>query len=82
MARHKTVLDPIHVTIRIDGKLYRTIQEIAAIESICRRRKHTVAELIRDALDFVYRDNEKMRECFRRCRTVGKKSLESKTFKE
>lgn len=56
------------VSTRIDADEYQRVQEIAALETINTGRLVTAQELIRDAITFVYGDNERLRECFRRTR--------------
>ncbi len=56
------------VSTRIEAEFYQNLQEIAALETIHSGRQVTCQELIRNALIFVYDDNERLRECFRRSR--------------
>lgn len=53
---------------RMSDAMYKILQEIAFMENTYSTREVTIAELIRDAVSFVYLDNERMRECFRRTR--------------
>lgn len=56
------------VSTRFESEEYHKVQEIAALESLTTGRRITAQELIRDAVKFVYGDNERLRECFRRSR--------------
>lgn len=68
MGRPQEVPLPIIVSIRISRDDYNLVKDIAALESTVLDRPITTHELIRGAIQFVYRDNERMRECFRRSR--------------
>ncbi len=68
MARPNSLADNTVVSTRIEREMYSMLQDIAALESISTGRVVTVQELIRGALQFVYSDNERMRESFRRSR--------------
>lgn len=74
MPKQLMIKEPLDINIVIESADYRLIQEIAAIESTVVGRKIHAADLIRDALKFVYRDNERLRECFRRARQANSKS--------
>ena len=56
------------VSVRFEADEYQKVQDIAALESINSGKKISAQELIRDAVRFVYGDNERLRECFRRSR--------------
>lgn len=68
MARPHLFKNSKVISTRLEADFYETMQEIAALESINTGKKVTCQELIRDALTYVYSDNEKLRECFRRSR--------------
>jgi predicted DNA-binding ribbon-helix-helix protein len=68
MSRPVIVKDAICVSVRIESELYEMIKEIAALETLSTGRIITTNALIRDALRYVYEDNERMRESFRRSR--------------
>lgn len=68
MARPAVLEDNLVVSARIEKEMYQLLHDIAALETINTGRKVTVQELIRDALKYVYSDNERLRECFRRSR--------------
>lgn len=53
---------------RLDYEQYEMLKTIAAIESSTTGQTVTVPDLIRHAVKFVYEDNERLRECFRRTR--------------
>lgn len=62
--------------VRFEKQQLETIQEISALQSMYTGRMVSPSELIRDAVSFVFGDNERMRECFRRSRgTTTKKYL-------
>jgi hypothetical protein len=69
MARHQVLEDNIVVSARIEKSMYQMLQDIAALESINTGRKVTVQELLRNALNYVYSDNERLRESFRKSRS-------------
>lgn len=52
----------------IDKELYNRVKDIAAIESNVSGRETSLQDLIRMAVNFVYEDGERLRECFRRAR--------------
>lgn len=56
------------VSVRFDHELYDHIKEIATLESVYTGRVVTASELIRQACAFVFEDNERLRESFRRAR--------------
>lgn len=60
------------VSVRIDKKLHAMLKDIAALESSYTGRLVTAQQLIRNALQYVYSDNERLRECFRRSRRKNK----------
>jgi hypothetical protein len=68
MGNKRNLNDNLVISTRIEKEMYETLNDIAALESINSGRKVTVQELIRNALTFVYSDNERLRECFRRSR--------------
>lgn len=76
MARPKILFKPIVMSMRIDEELHQIMQDIAYVESLRTGRKISVMQLARDALRYVYMDNERLRECFRRSRAhITKRSL-------
>lgn len=68
MAVKKNLKDNLVISTRIEVEIYETLTDLAALESINSGKKICVQDLIRQALHYVYRDNDKMRECFRRGR--------------
>jgi hypothetical protein len=79
MSRPKKILLPEVISIRFSKEEYDKIKAIAALESINRGRTIFAAELIRDAVHFVYSDNERLRECFKRSRSVINKRMRYNT---
>ncbi len=68
MARHSSFKNSLVVSTRFEADEYQKVKDIAALETINTGRIVTAQELIRDAVSFVYGDNERLRECFRRSR--------------
>lgn len=68
MARPSSFKNSIVVSTRFEADDYQKVQDIAALKSIETGRKITAQELIREAVNYVYGDNEILRECFRRSR--------------
>jgi hypothetical protein len=56
------------VSVRMTKNMYVLLKDIAGLESIQTGNIISVQELIRNALSYVYSDNERLRECFRRSR--------------
>lgn len=68
MARRPKLKENFVVSVRIEKDFYEKMQDISALHTLNTRRQVSVQQLIRDALFFVYEDNENLRECFRRSR--------------
>ena len=75
MARPASFKNCVVVTVRFEAEDYSKVQEIAALESITTGRSICASDLIREAVKFVYGDNERMRESFRKSRGIVKKRL-------
>jgi hypothetical protein len=73
MGRYKKFKASVSIPFRIEKEMYQTLKDIATAETIRRGSQVHVQELIRDAINFVYVDNERLRECFRRSRYAGNK---------
>lgn len=73
MGRPNLFKDTTVASIRFETEDYKRVQEIAALESLSGIRKVTTHELIRQAVNFVYADGERLRECFRRSRASRRK---------
>ena len=69
MARPNSLEENIVVSARIEKSMYQMLHDIAALETINSGRKVTIQELMRNALKYVYTDNERLRESFRRSRS-------------
>ena len=80
MARKVELPNSVIVNLRLDEDLNNILKDIAAIESNHTGKFITVSELIRNALRFVYFDNERLRECFRRARVRATTKLLNKKF--
>ena len=61
--------DNFVVSLRIEKEMYQLLHDIASLESINTGNRVTTQELIRNALKYVYSDNERLRECFKRSRS-------------
>lgn len=69
MGRHMSLNDNMVVSVRIEKDMHQILHEIASLESLQTGRVVSVNELIRNAIEYVYTDNERLRECFRRSRS-------------
>jgi len=63
------------VSCKIEEEMLNTLHDIAALETLHTGRTVSVQELIRNALSYVYTDNERLREAFRKSRTHVAKRL-------
>lgn len=74
MGRPKKLGEMQIMSVRLEKDVYDVISELSAFHSTYRGRVVSIQELIRQALRYVYMDNECLRECFRRSRrrTSGK----------
>lgn len=59
------------VSVRFEKSEYDRVREIAALETVVRKRVISAQDLIREAVSFVFNHNEKLRECFRRSRILN-----------
>lgn len=73
MGRPRSFKKYMVVSIRFELEEYLQVQEIAELEALNTGKKVSTQALIRDAVRFVYGDNEKLRECFRRTRECSTK---------
>ncbi len=78
MARRNFLNDALVVSCKIEKDMLNTLQDLAALESLHTGRTVSVQELIRNALTYVYTDNERLREAFRRSRAHVSKRLKIK----
>lgn len=69
MARPNSLGETMVVSVRMTTEMYSMLQDIAALETINTGRIVSMQELFRGALEFVYSDNERLRESFRRSRS-------------
>jgi hypothetical protein len=67
--RRKLFPKEIVIRMRFDEPTYSRVRDIAALETAQGGKVITATELIRQAVNFVYEDNERLRECFRRMRS-------------
>lgn len=75
MARPKELTETVIVSLRLEVAMDQKLADLAALETINSGRHVSKLELIRDALSYVYSDNERLRECFRRSRSAILKKL-------
>lgn len=68
MVRPKLIEKSVIMSVRISEFMDQLLGDIAAIESLNTGNLVSKQELVRAALEFVYNDNERLRECFRRSR--------------
>jgi len=73
MGRKKLYGSVSTVNIKFETSQWANVQEIAALESAVCARNITGAELVRQAVHYVFEDNERLREMFRRSRVCLKK---------
>ncbi len=68
VGRPKMFKETLVISVRFESEDYERVRDIAALETLQSGKLVTANELIRDAVSYVYGDNEKLRECFRRSR--------------
>ncbi len=68
MGRKKQLAKSLVISVRFEAQEYQHVMDIANLETIATGKKTSAQQLIRDAISYVYGDNERMRECFRRSR--------------
>lgn len=73
VGRPKALKETVSLSIKFEKELWEKIKDIAALESATSGKCITGHQLIRDAANFTYECNERMRECFRRSRSCAKK---------
>lgn len=78
MARPMALDDNMVVSVRIEKGIYTMLQELASLETLHAGRVVSVNELIRNAINFTYSDNERLRECFRKTRMNINKIMKKK----
>lgn len=66
MVKKKPSKESYVFSTRLDYEQYHMLKTLAAIESSSTGETVSVQDLIRNAIKFVYEDNERLRECFRR----------------
>lgn len=62
----------IVISFRMSEDDFERLREIAALETLNTGKVVTSHELIRQAIKYVYDDNERLRESFRRSRVFNK----------
>ena len=75
MSRKSDFKKTLVVSVRIEEEDYLRVKEIADIESYKVGKYISAQDLIRDAINYVYSDNERLRECFRRTRSIMTKRI-------
>lgn len=73
MARPKTLKNCKIVSIRMEDDMLRLVEDLAHLEKTVTGRHTTGHQLIRMACDYVFKDNDRMREMFRRNRAQSAK---------
>jgi len=68
MARPAMLQNSYVMSTRLEKDMYQQLTEIAALESSYCGRKVSVQDLVRNSLNFCYRDGERLREVFRMSR--------------
>lgn len=68
MGRPAVFEESVVKSVRLERDMYRMLKQISALESSYSGKKVTEMDLIRNALNFCYRDGERLREVFRRSR--------------
>lgn len=86
MARKKKLGRPRNHNLKvytawIEEDMIAILKDYAELETLTRGRSVSPRELIRDALRFVYFDNERLRECFRRSRAASNTRMEKKRLR-
>lgn len=69
MARRNFLNDALVVSCKIERNMLSMLHDLAALETLHSGRTVSVQELIRNALSYVYTDNERLRESFRKSRS-------------
>ena len=73
MARPKALGDTVVKSIRLPVELWRMLIDLAALQTVTTGRNITSIDLIREAIEYTFCDNERLRECFRRSRVSSNK---------
>jgi len=73
--RPKTFKNSVIISTRIAFEELQELKELASVEAHHTGRVVTVQDLIRNAVRFVYQDNARLRECFRRSREIANKRM-------
>lgn len=75
MGRLRVIKENLCISVRIEKDMYELMTEIATLESLNKHSFVSVQELIRGAVRYVYEDNERLRECFKRSRQFHSKRM-------
>lgn len=68
MVRPKKLKQTVLVTARIELEVYEVMKELAELETIRTGNVTSIQELIRNSVRFMYMDNDRLRETFRKTR--------------
>lgn len=79
MGRPPSIQNAVVVSVRMEKEMYNMLYDISALETINSGRPVSIQELIRHSLEYVYSDNERLRECFRRNRAHMKRRFQQIT---
>lgn len=66
------------VSFRCPKRLMDVIRDIARLETMATGKPVYTQKLMREALEYVFSDNERMRDCFRRARISSSKKLQQR----
>ena len=68
MSRKKLFKDDVVVSCRFESECYRRLKDIAALETIYSGAQISALDLIRYAVDYVYTDNDRLRDAVMKMR--------------
>lgn len=77
--RKKDPQDMEVVSFRIPRRLMEVIRDIAQLETITIGKPIYSQKLMREALDYVFTDNERLRDCFRRSRISSARKFQQRS---
>lgn len=75
MGRYAVLGETTVLSLRLNEELFGMLKDLAQLEQDRTGRYTSVNSLVRSAILYVYLDNERMRECFRRNRTQTAKQF-------
>ena len=75
MARKTKFSKQTVASIRFEEELYTLMIDLAHLETVRTGSVVTASQLVREACSFVYEDNDRLRECFRRARSSARRKF-------